>query len=176
MFYVEISVCVGSDIYLELVGDSCSPLTLWVLGLKSGLQFNFKGNVVKLGCSPPSQQSCFLIIHHSWKTVSGPWSPAVQISHLRFPGDTAVPWLPGCCLLSFVSFRKHSWTGFDLTLRHKWWCRFISWPRSQWFCSWALTIIGVMCGWCPSGRAASLNGWRRVTGCRGDALLMREPD
>lgn len=38
------------------------------------------------------------------------------------------------------------------------------------------TIMGVMCRWFPSGWVASLNGWKRVTGCRADALLMREPD
>lgn len=73
-------------------------------------------------------------------------------------------------------FANTLWQVLNLTPRRKCWHYFNNRLWSRWLCSRALTITGVMCGWCPSGQAASLNGWRRVTGCRGDALLMRKLD
>lgn len=149
------------------------------LGIKSWLQF--ETSRYQTGTFSSVTAKLVLIIHHAWQTSSGLLSSCNRFfsSALKFfflsvrrlhTGSQRV------YLLSFVSFCKQSLTGFDLTCRHKWWHYFNSHPRSQWLCSWAFTIIGVMCGWCPSGWAASLNGWKRVTGCRGDALLMRVPD
>lgn len=48
-----------------------------------------------------------------------------------------------------MSFCKRPLTGFNLTRRHEWWHHFNNWPCSQRLCSWASTIIEVMCGCGP---------------------------
>lgn len=164
-------------IFIQSLFSTAAILDSWGYVLNQGCNFTLKFFFYQTGTF--SSAKLVLIIHRSWQTLSGLNScsrdlqPEVfcdwEVTRLH-AGSRRVYSLP------FVSFCKQRLTGFDLTGRHKWWHYFNNQPWSQWLSSWASTIIGVMCGLCPSGLAASLNGWRRVTGCRGDELLMREPD
>lgn len=154
-------------------------MALWSISLKSGLQFHFKKKKML-------SNRDILLCHskvgfNNSSLLTNLLSSCVFLQHILatlgfFFLDAAAHWLPGCLLSHLCPFANSLWQVLILTPRHKWRHYFNNRPRSQWLCSGASTITGVMCGWCPSGRAASLNGWRRVTGCRGDALLMREPD
>lgn len=97
---------------------------------------------------PHVTEKSFLIIHRfRWSSST---LPAVPCSFLaQRPG----------CLLIVVCVLFGFWWVLLLTRRQR---------RRQWrLCSRG----GVMCRRGPCGQAASLNGWRRVTGCRAGCII-----